>query len=127
VGRGNGQTNFRSKRALEVNPHPWTKRVLDPKLGRALGLGTASRSDCRVSNADKDAQTRHFEGSLGLGTPRAELVSARPNLLSHRFENQQTTEFVPGMRLPVCILRLLVAFPCLFVREMDRRGGIHRS
>jgi len=77
---GNGQTNFRSNRALEVNPHPWAKRVLDPSLGRALGLGIASRSDCRVSNVDRDAQTRHFEGSLGLATPRGELVSARADL-----------------------------------------------
>jgi len=76
------QTNFRSRRGLEVNPHPSARRVLDPKLGRALGLGIASQSDFRVCSADRDAQTRHFEGSLGLATPRAELVSAPPGLVS---------------------------------------------
>ena len=126
--RGNGQTNFRSKRALGVNPHPWAKRVLDPTLGRALGLGTANRSDCPVSNADRAAQTRHFEGSLGLVTPRVDLVSARPNFVSHMLQlNQETAAFVPGMGPPVYILRLLVVSPCLFVREMDRYGGVHRS
>ena len=56
------------------------KRVLDPSLGRALGLGIASQSDCQVSNVDRDVQTRHFEGSLGLVTPRGELVSACADL-----------------------------------------------
>ena len=51
-----------------------------------------------------------------------------PTQVSHRlWLNQQTTAFVPGTRPPVCILRLLVASPCLFVREMDRREGVCRS
>ena len=124
-----GQTNFHSKRALEVNPRPWARRVLDPTSGRALGLGIASQSGFRVRSGDRDAQTRHFEGSSGLATPRAELVSARcPDLVSHDPElKERTTGLVPGTSSPVCTPRLLVASPCLSEREMGRRGGGHRS
>ncbi len=43
-----GQTNFHSKRALEVNPRPWARHVLDPMSGWALGLGIASQSGYTV-------------------------------------------------------------------------------
>ncbi len=59
--RGKQHTNFHNKRVLEVNPHPWAKRVPDPTSGRALGLGIAIRSDFQVCSADRDAHTRHFE------------------------------------------------------------------
>src|SRR5712671_2567913 len=77
---GKGQTNFHSKRALEVNLHPSAKRVQDHPWDRALDLDIATRSDVRVRSADMDAQTRHSEGWLALATPRAEVVSTRPKL-----------------------------------------------
>jgi hypothetical protein len=87
--KGKLHTNFHSNRALEVNPHPWAKRVPDPTLGRALGLGIATRSDFRVYSADRDAQTRRFEGSLALARLLAEMVSTHPNLVSHNLTEEQ--------------------------------------
>ncbi len=81
---GKRHTNFHNKRVLGVNRHPWTKRDPDPTLGRALGLGIAIRSDLRVGSEDRDAHTRHFERSLVLVRLLAELVSTRPNLVSHK-------------------------------------------
>jgi hypothetical protein len=80
--KGKRQTNFHSNRALEVNPHPWAKRVPDPTLGQALGLGIATRSDFQVYSADRDVQTRRFEGLLALARLLAELVSTHLNLVN---------------------------------------------
>ena len=121
------QTNFHSKRGLEANPHPSARHVLDPTLGRALGLDIANQSDFQVCSADRDAQTRHFEGSLGLATLHAELVSAPPDLVSPGREiEERTILFAPGMRAPVCTPRLLVVSLYLFGREMGQRGEGHR-
>lgn len=108
-----------------MNPHPWAKRVLDPTSGRALGLGIATQNDFRVCSADRDAQTRQFEGSLALARLLAELVSTPLNSVSHRLSEKERLYAHPECHsLPIYLVSLLFLPVCASARWIGTKENI---